>query len=101
MDLEERNKGIQRLINSHHHAQAQKSQARKITPKVLEASNWLQDFLCCGPKAATVVYDAAAEAGYSGRTIRRAKSHLLVYSKLEFILAEHRNRWMWYQEQPK
>jgi len=66
------------------------------TPRVIEAARWLKRYLAFGPKSANDVFQKAGEQGYSRTIIKRAKSHLNVYSRLGYNTTTGRNQWMWF-----
>lgn len=58
------------------------------------AGLWLSEQLASGPRPATAVYSAAAEAGIPERTLERAKAALRVQSHK--VQAGERAEWYWY-----
>lgn len=94
MDEQDRQQALENLLSSDENIRSDREEI-KLSSLIIEAIDWLQTFLFSEPKPANDVYDAAAKIGYSRTTIKRAKSELKIYSRLEYNLAEHRNRWIW------
>ena len=60
------------------------------------AGAWLTVQLASGPRKATELYAAAAEAGIPERTLDRAKAELHVGSRKATLLKEKRSAWYWF-----
>ena len=60
------------------------------------AAAWLAGQLAQGPRKATELYAAAAEAGIPDRTLERAKADLHVGSRKSTHFKEKRTAWYWF-----
>jgi hypothetical protein len=60
------------------------------------AAAWLTVQLASGPRKATELYAAAAEAGIPERTLDRAKAELHVGSRKATLFKEKRSAWYWF-----
>jgi 5S rRNA maturation endonuclease (ribonuclease M5)/archaellum biogenesis ATPase FlaH len=59
--------------------------------KLGECCDWLRGFLATGPVSSTIIFEKAAEAGYSERTVKTAKKEAKIESKKEHFSG----RWVW------
>jgi hypothetical protein len=61
------------------------------TAKLEQAKDFLEEFLCCGPRLSDHCYTEAADRGISSRTLERAKRELGIPSTKELGTS----RWLW------